>query len=201
MAASLRQVSFFGAAIVVAAAVAVAGCVETTTSADGRAPAPEPVPATMTPAEAPINAVVIVAGPPVDTNGNLWRDRIDLAVYLFSQPHPTPAFRNGSIDFVIYPMGRAGSPDRPGQPMRTWTFDAAALASSRSMAVFGPCHQFSLSLLADGGDDRLQLDCVDLVAVFRPPSGEPVWTHGVTTIQLGRTPGSSIRSEASRSSS
>lgn len=187
-----------------AIAGAVAGavsCVETTTTSDGRAPAPEPTRASVTPPEAPINAVVLIAGPPVDTNGNLWRDRIDVSVYLFAQPHPTPAFRDGSFEFVIYPMGRAGTPDRPGRPLRSWIFGPNDVAAARSMAVFGPCHQFSLSLLADGGDDRLPVESVDLMAAFRPVLGEPVWTQGVTTIQLGKTPTTTGSSRGPRSAS
>lgn len=175
------------------AALALAGCVETTRTSDGRPPTPEPVRPAMTPTEAPINAVVVIAGPPVDTNGNLWRDRIDVTVYLFARPHDMPTFREGSIEFAIYTMGGAGSPSKPGTPLRSWTFDAEELLSRRAVVLFGPCYQVSLSLLADKQDDRLPVEAVDLTAVFTAPGRDPVWAEGVTTIQLGKVPTSAGR--------
>lgn len=181
-----------------ASSAPLASCVETTRTSDGRPPVPEPVKPVVTPTEAPINAVVLIAGPPVDTNGNLWRDRIDATVYLFARPHDMPAFRSGTLDFAVYAMGGAGSPSRPGTPIRTWRFDAAALESKRAVALFGPCYQMSLSLLAEGGEDRLAVDAVDLVASFTAPDAAPVWTEGVTTIQLGQVPSSNSSARPAR---
>ncbi len=181
----------FAAAIAAVAFGALGACVETTRTSDGRPAAPEPVAPPRTPTEAPINAVVLIAAPAVDTNGNQWRDRIDTTVYLFARPHDMPTFRQGTIGFAIFPMGGAGSPGRPGTPLRTWSFDAQELQAKRSMALFGPCYQLSLSLLDGKGDDRLPVEAVDLVASFTAPDGAPVWTEGVTTIQLGRVPASS----------
>ncbi|MBX3354182.1 MAG: hypothetical protein KF724_00610 [Phycisphaeraceae bacterium] len=129
--------------------------------------------------------MVLIARPAVDTNGNLWRDRIDLTVYLFAQPFPTPVFREGELDFFIYPVGQAGSPDAPGVPLRKWTVDPQTMAALRGMSLPGPCYNLGLSLLADGRTDELPVDAVDLAAVFRAPGQPPVWTQGVTTVQLG----------------
>lgn len=188
-----RARSFLLLAPVVSSCIAaiVAGCVQTTSTADGRSPVPEPTRAVVTPAEAPVNAVVLMAGPPVDTNGNLWRDRIDATIYLFARPHEMPAFRQGTLEFAIYPVGGAGSPSRPGKPIRTWTLDAQQLMALRGMTQFGPCYQVSLSLLVDGGSDRLPVDAVDLAVAFKAPDSPTVWAEGVTSLQLGQMPSSS----------
>ena len=188
---SVRSHALASVGAAVAACALVAGCVETTRTSDGRPPVPEPVKPLVTPAEAPINAVVLITGQPIDTNGNLWRDRIDATVYLFAEPHRMPAFREGTLEFAVYPMGGAGSPSRPGKAIRTWTFSAEELLAKRSMTGFGPCYQVSLSLLADGASDRLPVDAVDLSVSFRAPDSAPVWTEGVTTIQLGQASSSS----------
>lgn len=167
----------------------LSGCVKTTSSNDGRAPTPPPVAPPSTPGEAPANAVVLITRPAVDTNGNLWRDRIDLTVYLFAQPFPTPVFREGELEFLIYPMGRSGTQQSPGKPLRTWRFDAAMLNAMRGMSLPGPCYNLSISLLADGGTDKLPLDAVDLAACFRAPGEAPVWTQALTTVQLGTVAG------------
>lgn len=171
-----------------------AACVQTTSSGDGRAPAMQPVSAPSTPQDAPANAVVLIARPASDTNGNLWRDRLELTAYLFAQPFPTPVFRTGELEFLIYPPGKAGSPSAPGKPLRTWTIDPQSLESLRGMSLPGPCYNLALSLLADGGTDKLPFDSVDLAACFRAPNEPPIWTQGTTTIQLG-----SVASEASGS--
>lgn len=169
----------------VTSALLGAGCVETTTSTDGRAPAMQPTASPTTPQEAPANAVVLITRPAVDSNGNLWRDRFELTAYLFAQPFPAPVFREGELEFSIYPLGRAGTPDKPGQALRTWKIDAQSLDSLRGMSLPGPCYNIALSLLADGGTDKLPVDAVDLAACFKAPNEPPVWTQGVTTVQFG----------------
>jgi len=169
----------------IGALLLLSGCVQSTTTGDGRAPAPQPIAAPSTPSEAPANAVVLIARPAVDTNGNLWRDRVELTVYLFAQPYPTPVFREGELEFMIYPVGRANTPETAGRPLRTWTIDARTLDALRGMSLPGPCYNLALNLLADGGSDKLPVDAVDLVACFKPTGSAPVWTQGVTTVQLG----------------
>jgi len=170
-------------------------CVETTTSADGRAPTMQPVTAPSTPDAAPANAVVLIARPAVDTDGNLWRDRMEVTVYLFAQPFPTPVFREGVLEFSIYPIGQAGTPSAMGTPLRTWSVDPQTLSSLRGMSLPGPCYNIALSLLANGQSDKLPAESVDLAATFKAPNEAPVWTQGVTTIQLG-TVASGLRGPA-----
>lgn len=187
----------------IAGAMLLASCVQSTRTSDGRSPSPEPVAPPSTPAEAPANAVVLISRPAVDTNGNLWRDRVELTIYLFAQPFPTPVFRDGDLEFAIFPVGGAGTPQSPGTPLRTWKIDAETLAALRGMSLPGPCYNVAISLLADGGTDLLRLDAVDLAARFRAPGQELVWAQGVTTIQLGMASeaGAASASPASRSAS
>lgn len=189
-------------AALLAATTLLASCVQSTRTSDGRAPSPQPVAPPSTPEEAPANAVVLIARPAVDTNGNLWRDRVELTVYLFAQPFPTPVFRDGDLEFAIFPVGQAGTPQSPGTPLRTWKIDAETLAALRGMSLPGPCYNVAISLLADGGTDLLRLDAVDLAARFRAPGMEPVWAQGVTTVQLGMvSDGGGSSSSPSRSAS
>ena len=76
-----------GLTILACAAALTAGCVTQRTTSDGRPPAPDPTPAPAVPVSAVVNTMTVIAAPPVDTNGNLFRDRVDVEVYLFAQPH------------------------------------------------------------------------------------------------------------------
>lgn len=182
-----------GLTILACAAALTAGCVTQRTTSDGRPPAPDPTPAPAVPVSAVVNTMTVIAAPPVDTNGNLFRDRIDVEVYLFAQPHPSPVLCDGQFTFVLYPMGQAGSPGQRGTVLRTWTIPAAAARGAEAMSLMGPCYRFSLSLLANGGSDRLGADSVDLVGAFEVPGAPVVNTQNVTTLQLGAIPGTSAR--------
>jgi len=174
------------AATVVAA---LAGCVTTSVeTSDGRPPPPQPRAAPATPADAPITDVAAVLGPkPLDTNGNLRPDTIQVELYLFARPYPSPTMRDGSFEISLYPMGQSGSPDAPAaDPLRTWTVGPDAVRAARAMALAGPCYRINLSLLDGGQSDDLGVSSVDLTARFRPTGEDAIVIpmRGVRTVSL-----------------
>jgi hypothetical protein len=168
--------------------LALASCVTSSVeTSDGRPAPPMPRAAPRTPSEAPITDVAAVFGPkPLDTNGNLLPDTIQVELYLFAKPYPTPTFRPGTFAISIYPMGKAGSPDRPAPgPLRSWTVTGDALLAARAEALAGPCYRANLSLLDDGRTDELGVTSVDVVVRFTPEGdGRTIAMTGVRTISL-----------------
>jgi len=175
-------------AISLAAFAFSVGCVTTNVeTSDGRPAPPTPRAAPATPTEAPVTAVAAVFGPkPLDTNGNLLPDTIQVELYLFAQPYPTPTLRDGTFEISIYPMGKAGSPDQPSpDPLRGWTVSGEKLLASRAQALAGPCYRLNLSLLDDGRPDDLGVTSVDVVVRFRPVTGaRTIAMTGVRTLSL-----------------
>jgi len=168
-------------------AVLACGCQTTVTTADGSAPAPKPVEAAPPPVSAKPNALAVTFAPkPTDSNGNSLPDTLHITAYLFSRPHATPMFADGSFHFAMYRMGQAGTPARPGaDPVRSWSFGPQVVAGARSASLAGPCHEFVLSLLDSNGSDVLPVESVDLVAWFEPADGgEAVWLRGVRGVQF-----------------
>jgi len=179
----------FGRTLAAATMLALAACETTVTTSDGARPNPKPTAAPVAPADARPNAMAITFAPkPADTNGNLLPDSLQVTAYLFARPHPSPLFFDGSFHFAIYRLGEAGTADRPGPtPLRTWTLGPETVAISRSRALAGPCHEFVLSLLENGGTDALPVESVDLVAWFEPADGSgAVWLRGVRSVQFPR---------------
>jgi hypothetical protein len=149
-------------AAVAAACSALAACETTVTTADGTPPVPKPTAPAPAPEGAVPNAIAITFAPkPADTNGNLLPDSLQVTAYLFARPHPTPVFHDGEFHFAIYRSGEAGSADTPGAtPLRAWTISRDGVRFARSMALAGPCHEFTLSLLANGGAWTISRDGV-----------------------------------------
>ena len=175
-----------------AALFVLPGCQTTVTTSDGARSAPKPTEAPSAPQGAKPNAIAITFAPkPADTDGNLLPDSLQVTAYLFARPHPSPIFADGAFHFAIYRLGEAGTAEAPGAaPLRTWTFASESVSLARSMALAGPCHEFTLSLLANRGSDALPVDSVDLVAWFEPADGTPaVWLRGVRSVQFPRPEG------------
>lgn len=171
----------------IALAACLPACQTTVTTSDGSAPAPKPVEPIAPPKAARPNALAVTFAPkPADSNGNMLPDTLHITAYLFSRPHPTPMFADGSFHFAIYRLGESGTPEKQGpNPLRTWSFDPALVAQSRSASLAGPCHEFVLSLLDAGGSDVLPVESVDLVSWFQPKDGgETVWLRGVRSVQF-----------------
>lgn len=180
-----------GVAVLMATALLV-GCQTTVTTSDGARSVPKPTEAPVAPQGTKPNAIAITFAPkPADTDGNLLPDSLQVTAYLFARPHPAPFFAEGSFHFAIYRLGEAGTADAPGAaPLRTWVFAPESVALARSVALAGPCHEFTLSLLANRGTDALPVESVDLVAWFEPADDSPaVWLRGVRSVQFPRPEG------------
>jgi hypothetical protein len=184
-----RRLAPLAAIVATVSVLPLTACQTTITTADGAPPVPKPVQAQPAPPSAVPNAIAVTFAPkPSDSNGNLLPDTLNLTAYLFSRPHPSPVYADGSFHFAFYRLGEAGSSSRPGpSPLRTWTFDAASVDRARSVSLAGPCHEFVLSLLDGGQSDALPVESVDLVAWFEPSDGgERVWLRGVRSVQFPR---------------
>jgi hypothetical protein len=163
------------------AALLFGGCQTVRETSDGRPMPPSPVEAPQTPQAAPINAIALMFGPkPIDTDADGRPDLIEVEVYLFSRPFPSPTYADGSLRFELFAPGAAGS----GQPLGTWQFDAAQLLPRRSRSLFGPCYQVQLNLRAIGLA-KVPLDAADLRTSFLPADGgTPVQARSVERIAL-----------------
>ncbi len=160
------------------------GCETTVETSDGRPMPPPPRAAPGTPDDSPINAIALVLGPkPLDTNGNLRPDTIQMEAYLFSRPYPSPMHRDGTFELEIYRvggMGRAGE-----KPLRRWVIAPERLAAMRARSLVGPSYSIGVSLLDDAGTDQIPEQSVDLIAYFTPASGgERIMSMGVRTISM-----------------
>lgn len=171
----------------IAAAVslaALAGCETTVETSDGRRMPPPPHASPTTPDAAPINAMALVFGPkPLDTNGNMKPDTIQIEAYLFSRPYPSPMHREGTFEFEIFRVGGMG---RSGEkPLRTWSIAPERLARMRGKSMIGPSYSIGLSLLEEGGSDDLGEQSVDLIAYFTETGSQNrIPSLGVRTVSL-----------------
>lgn len=170
--------------LLASACLGLAGCETVVETSDGRPMPPPPTEGVDAPRDAPINAMAIVLGPkPIDTNGNLRPDTIQLEVYLFSQPFPNPRYSQGSFEFAIYRVGGMG---RPGEkPLRTWKIPAERLDGMRGKSLVGENYSIGISLLEDGGTDVISEQAVDLIVYFTPTgSNDRIASMGVRTVSM-----------------
>ena len=163
---------------------AVAGCVtDSVETTSGRPLPPPPKSVSPAPATSPINAISVLKGQrPVDTTGNGFPNRLDVAVYLFSRPYSVPRHADGSLVFSYYPVGSFDAVTGMTKPaLATWTFNADDLAAAAVDDVIGPGYAMALDLGAVG-KSRLNVESADLVVEFVPRVGEPVRATSIQRI-------------------
>jgi hypothetical protein len=174
----------------------LAGC-ETVSSetSDGRPMPPRSRAVELAPESAPINAMSVLYGPkPGDSDANGRPDRLVVEMYLFARPYPVPTWREGTVVITAYPMGKAGTPDKPGAaPFHVWRIPTSQLALGRFRSLVGEGYKFQFSLLDDGGTDRVPGDALDFVARFEPATGGTVWGDGVRTISFAPAQAGEVR--------
>lgn len=164
----------------------VTGCeTERVTTSDGRPMAGRPRPAPSTPQSARITRMAFMVGSkPEDTTGNGYPDLIRATVVLFAEPHPTSVSGDGTFEFRLFPFGTVGQGD--AEPLASWRFEGEDVQRTLARGLYGPAHQFQLSLLEVGGD-VLPLQSVDLRCTFIPANGDPpVHSDGARPIRIGR---------------
>lgn len=174
-------------AAIVSVTCALTGCVTTVETSDGRPMPPQPHDAPATPEASPINALAVVFGAkPLDTNGNMRPDLIQMQIYLFSRPYPRPVWRDGDLEVRLYTPGTARDPRNPGpSPIRSWRVPSSTLQQVRAKSLVGDCYAVSVSLLNDGATDDLGTSAVDVIVRFLPADGsEPVPMNEVRTMSM-----------------
>jgi hypothetical protein len=176
-----RRVLFVASVLI---AMTSAGCVvDSVETTSGRPLPPEPKSVKPAPTTSPVNAIsVLKSQRPVDTTGNGFPNRLDVAVYLFSRPYPVPRHADGALVFTYYPVGSFDAVTGMTKPaLATWTFDADVLAAAAVDDVIGPGYALALDLSADG-KSRLDADAADLVVEFVPRDGMPVRATSIQRI-------------------
>jgi len=132
--------------------------------------------------------VFMVGSKPDDSNNNGFPDAIRASVALFSDQHPIAIREDGTFVFTLYHQGQSDAPD--ARPMAEWRVMSPGGGESIATAYYGPCYQFTLSLLdsqsGSAAGDRLPLDRADMLCRFEPSGGSaPFTSAGVRTIQVG----------------
>ncbi|MCH2160696.1 MAG: hypothetical protein MK085_02360 [Phycisphaerales bacterium] len=135
------------------------------------------------PSTAPINDMAILKSiRPLDTDGNGFPNRLEVAVYLFSRPYPMPRFADGSMVFTMYAPGTYDFVDgATAEPVAAWEFEAEQMSTVRIKDVIGEGYALALDL-NDLGISRLPVNSTLLVTEFHPESGERVRAGSVQSI-------------------
>ncbi len=160
------------------------GCVvDRVESSSGRPIPAEPRRVNPAPTAAPVNAVSLLKGQmPVDTTGNGFPNRLDVAVYLFSRPYPVPRHAEGMLVFTYYPVGSFDPVQGPTTPaLAQWRFDPEVLAGAAIDDVIGPGYALALDL-GSIGLSRLDAASADLVVEFIAPGMDPVRSGSIQRV-------------------
>ncbi len=176
-----------GFACAVLCAFALAGC-ETgrVTTSDGRPMPPAPRRVAPVPDGVSANRMAFSVGvKPEDSNANGFPDLIRASVSLFHKPGYNLSLRQDGV--FVFELYSAGLADQPGAtPAHVWRFTGEDVTKAETAAIYGPCYQFTLSLVGSGAE-RVPKMRADLVCRFEPADGSPaVVSEGVRSIQIGR---------------
>lgn len=166
----VRIIKFLPVALLV-----LAGCVtDSVETSTGRPIPPEPRKVDPPPSSAPINALAMLKDQrPVDTNGNGFPNRLNVAIYLFSRPYPSPRHARGSLVFHYYPVGTIDPVLGPAEPpLATWTFGPDVLAAAEMRNIIGPGYELGLDI-SGIGLSRIDATGADLVVEFLSEDGDP----------------------------
>ena len=160
------------------------GCVTETMVTTVGQPAQSPIrQVAPAPQSAPINDMAVLKSiRPLDTDGNGFPNRLELAVYLFSRPYPMPRFAEGSLQFTMYAPGTYDFVDgASAEPVAAWKIQADQLNGSRFKDVIGQGYAVALDL-NDLGISRLPVNSTLMVTEFLPRGGEPIRAGAVQAI-------------------
>lgn len=164
----------------------LAGCqTDKVTTSDGWPLPPMPLSTPVPPAGLKADRMAFMVGSkPDDTDNNGFPDTIRATVALFSSEHPTALREDGAFEFLLYEQGRSETPG--SKPMAQWRIEGEALRPTMAMAQYGPCYQFTLSLLTTPMGDQLPSAQADMICQFYPADGRaPVQSMGVRSLQIG----------------
>ena len=180
-----RRLGIRRSILVLAATSSMAGCVtDSVQTSSNRTVPPEPRTAAPTPEGTAINTLAVLKSQrPIDTNGNGFPNRLDVAVYLFSRPYPAPRHSAGTLRFLYYPMGSVdpviGASE---EPLAEWVFEQEVLPLAAIDDIIGQGYAFALDL-SSIGLSSLPVDAADLVVEFAPTGGgDPVRSPSVQRV-------------------
>jgi len=122
--------------------------------------------------------ITVPGGEAIDSDGNGAADLIPINLLLFqtSGPSGAPLWKRGTARFVLTTLD--------GEALRAWDFDEQALHDARARIAFGKAYQFGLSLLDNGGSDRVPSTWVRVECQFALQEG-PLLRSGSTAVQVG----------------
>jgi hypothetical protein len=75
--------------------------------------------------------------------------------------------------------------DGTGATVREWNYTTSETEKAVRRFAAGPGYQLLPSLL-DHGTDRVDLQEVDVMAIFTPTAGTPVRSRGAATLRIGK---------------
>lgn len=173
-----------GAAGLVAAAAALAGCVTesmtttTTTAGDGSTgPARRPTPIPSRPAGVKASTIVLSAGPPSDRDGNGFPDTVTVFVYLFGEADRFPLPLTEAGEFAFEVVGR------DGVVFGRWNFPSEVAASSVRRLPPGSGYVFGLQMAP--GEDTRASGHASIRATFTPAAGGAPITASGPAVRYG----------------
>ncbi len=154
-----------------ALATSLPGCV----NADER-PTPQPTPAQ--PSNVIPDRLSLSASWPEDTNANGYPDTTTVVVYVFDTRYSAaPIAVPGTMTLRLI--------EKSGAVVREWSYTVDETQKAVRRFAAGPGYQLLPSLL-DHGTDRVDVQEVDVMAIFTPVGGTPVRSRGSATIRIGR---------------
>ena len=113
---------------------------------------------------------LLVSSTGVDTDGNGYVDRFQVATSLFGGESAAPLIADqGEFVFVLYTLP---SESEPANPVAIWRRRGGAISKSRNLALFGPTYAFDLNLLEQMTDRQPSVK-LNLKGWFDPQNGSP----------------------------
>lgn len=151
--------------------VCSSGCV----NADER-PTPQPTPEQ--PSGVIPDRLSLSASWPEDTDANGYADTTTVVVYVFDTRYSAaPIAVPGTMTIRLI--------DGTGATVREWNYTTSETEKAVRRFAAGPGYQLLPSLL-DHGTDRVDLQEVDVMAIFTPTAGTPVRSRGAATLRIGK---------------
>jgi hypothetical protein len=150
-------------------------------------PNPEPVPAPAVPAGAQANRMTLLVSPNTeDSNGNGFPDVVHVTSSLFSHPYPTPIQADGTFVFELYAVGDGQQAN--DEPLAVWRRGPKQSENVKTMAIYGTCYPFALSLLEVFQSDRVPQIPLTIMGYYEPADGSEIvrCSQELRSVQLGR---------------
>lgn len=150
-------------------------------------PLPEPVPAPQVPVGATANRMTLLVSPSTeDSDGNGFPDIVHVTSSLFSHPHPTPMQAQGTFVFELHAIGQ--SQQMNGEPLAVWRRGPQQNAEVQTMALYGRCYPFSLSLLEVFKSDQMPQIPLTMMGYYEPADGSQIvrCSPELRSVHLGR---------------